>query len=127
MTKKTDMPKRLKYGFPIAMILLVISRLIEMEKTVSAALLFGSTLIMFFSISKLVMDQKIHIRLAIILLFILQLIGIGSLMLPISLNGSNAFQFIGLMILVIILIAFIALSFLLEKIKLYIQLKRMEK
>lgn len=121
------MPKRLKYGFPIAITLLAISRFVETTNAVSAGILFLSTLIMMISISKEIVKQAIHIRISIVILFALHLIGVGLLMLPNSIANPRFDQFIWLIVLMLVLIAFIAISFLFEKVKRYMQLKKMEK
>lgn len=117
------MAKRLKYGFPISIILLVISRYIPSANVFSISLLLISVILMAIAISKEVMKQSSHIKIGIILLFVLLILSIITLFLPVERGYVSPKIFDMQIWSILFLLTFIAISFLIEKIVLYIKIK----
>lgn len=117
------MLKRLKYGFPLSILFLIISRYITEASTLSVLLLLLSIFTMAFALSEEIIRQTIHIKIAIILFFTVLIVFVAGLLLPFELEYDGLSIF-GLQIyLIIIIMSFIAISFMVEKVMLYIKIK----
>lgn len=117
------MLKRLKYGFPLSILFLIISRYITVASTLSVLLLLLSIFTMAFALSEEIIRQTIRIKIAIILLFTVLILFIGGLLLPFELDCGGLKIFELQIYLIILIMSFIAISFLVEKIMLYIKIK----
>lgn len=117
------MLKRLKYGFPLSILFLIVSRYIGEAIKLSVCLLLLSTFMMAFALSEEIMRQTIHIKIAIILFFTILIVFIGGLLLPFELDYDGLKIFELQVYLIIIIMSFIAISFMVEKVMLYIKIK----
>lgn len=117
------MLKRLKYGFPLSIVFLIISKYVTEADTLSVCLLLLSTFTMAFSLSEEIIRQRIHIKIAIILLFTVLIVFIGGLLLPFELEYGGLKIFELQVYFIVLLMAFIATSFMIEKIMIYIKVK----
>lgn len=117
------MLKRLKYGLPLSILLLITSRYITEVNSLSISLLLLSIFTMAFALSEEVIKQRCHIKFALILLFVLLILAVSGLLLPLDLDYGGVHVFQIQIYAIMILMVFIAISFVVERVMLYIKIK----